>query len=157
MDSIEVISKHEDDGSPVSLKYCYSQCCKLGPALCQYMWIVWNSCFAVSCGTYPDECRPIPLESSHLYSIALSSLYVKITYITNSTSSENGERTLGAKATPKKNGGTVTSRKVEVDASPVAQAGEDVFVVLPQTSVWLYGNGSTANKVRRICTLLIEF
>lgn len=61
---------------------CESACCDLGPAKCQYLWIVNSKCLAVSCPEEKkDECRPSRLSSSS--SSTLLSTYFKMGFAGN--------------------------------------------------------------------------
>ena len=46
-------------GSNSLARNCILRCCNLGPQACQYIWIIWGRCYAVSCN--PDtaaDCQP---------------------------------------------------------------------------------------------------
>ena len=40
---------------------CVLKCCELGPEQCQYVWILWKRCYAVSCSHQSAECQPMEI------------------------------------------------------------------------------------------------
>jgi len=123
-------------------------------------------------------CRPVPVQSSSLYSsvsLDIDSVYVGVLFnketISTPTMSpvstadertKNMFRTLGEKTKANAGGGIGRNESIgakegselgpigrtALDTEPVAHAGDDVLVVLPRTTAWLYGNQSTDDKVR---------
>ena len=165
VDGIEVLARGKAGQPTVSAEYCISQCCQLGPDDCQYMWVIWGSCFAVSCQSESDSCDPVPLKSSSLYPSFsnIESVYVEMLFHNkSSTRPTPTERTFGSlqgeEDRTELNGveqdgaadQDIVTVDGAVDALPVARAGGDVLVVLPQTTATLYGNRSTDDKVKDV-------
>ncbi len=67
---------------------CIQECCKLGPNLCQYVWIFTGKCFAVGC-TEENAHKCAPLKVSTLE----SSVYASIQYPSSSSSFSSQEQT----------------------------------------------------------------
>lgn len=68
---------------------CIQECCKLGPNLCQYVWIFTGKCFAVGC-TEENAHKCAPLKVSTLE----SSVYASIQYPSSSSSFSSQEQTV---------------------------------------------------------------
>ena len=130
------------------------QCCQLGPSLCQYMWIIDNVCYAVSCREGSDACDPlvIPITDD------ISSIYFKLTPANGGPSGRGrghgGEELVGH---PDREGGGAgdtgesrgDERGEDEDKHPVADAGPDIVVTFPsETMAVLNGSNSNDDKVR---------
>lgn len=114
---------------------CLWKCCKLGHQNCQYIWIIWNQCFAISCNAESNACDSVELPFSTINSIYIS-MYTPPT-----------EEREGVTSSPNWTG----ENSNVVDLPPVANAGMDVTIHLPNNTVTLNGNKSTDDKVSRQC------
>lgn len=119
---------------------CVRKCCEMGPENCQYVWIIWKKCFAVSCSsTSADACEPILVPPSG----DVSSIYMRVTVsdsvVTPSTTTQDIVGDLLMEG----------AQEEDTDLPPVANAGPDMVIHFPEeTSVTLDGTLSTDDKVR---------
>lgn len=135
---------------------CILKCCELGPEDCQYVWIIWSRCYAVSCTENPSDCQP--MQVPHL--TQFETIYFQISWSEHRPQQHSGREGVGGHrgsvdVNPSldvldvSEGGTSSSGPSGADsAPPVANAGPDVIITYPEeTTVTLNGSLSTDDKV----------
>lgn len=142
MDHLQLIGEHV---STVSVaQECVLKCCQMGPENCQYVWIIWKKCFAVSCSASSAEsCEPVLVPPSG----GISSIYVRVTLFESVDTAPTTTRDLVGDLIME----GMHDSEGTTDQHPVANAGPDVVIHFPEeTSVTLDGTLSTDDKVRRV-------
>lgn len=130
---MQLIAKHVT--TTTMAQECILKCCQMGPEHCQYVWIAWKECYAVSCSANSNACQPVRVSSL----AGFNSIYVGVT-LSDSTSA----RGVSDLVREKVNDGDSANQP------PVANAGPDVVIHFPvETSVTLDGTLSTDDKVSR--------
>lgn len=139
---------------------CITKCCELGPTHCQYIWVIAGICSAVSCNDGSLDCDPINLPPT----ASVNSIYVRMMHGANNwslrkhgklpinpyeTTTKHSSRE-GVGYSPDRVGGISTRPPYSVDnlgVRLVANAGPDVIIRYPESSVVLFGNASTNDVV----------
>ena len=102
----------------MDLRECLVECCKVGPAQCQYAWLYMDMCFAVACSReMSSQCMPVLVKSQP---------GVEVTYVEMSFQ------------VPRPNTG------IAVDRPPTAFIQVDW---VSPTEAYLYGTHSSDDKV----------
>lgn len=136
VDHMQLLLERVDTGG--SAQECVLKCCELGSEICQYVWIVWSQCFAVSCTPTSSACAPIKMPT-----LSFNSIYFRVT----------SPGTIGGLSSQIP---SLDDRLFEFEGRegvstnrpPVANAGPDVTIAYPkETSVTLDGTSSTDDEV----------
>lgn len=135
VDHMQLLLERVDTGG--SAQECVLKCCELGSEICQYVWIVWSQCFAVSCTPTSSACAPIKMPT-----LSFNSIYFRVTSpgTTGGLSSQIPSLDDRLFEFEGREG-------VSTNRPPVANAGPDVTIAYPkETSVTLDGTSSTDDE-----------
>ena len=123
-------------GTAISAEKCLSLCCKMGRDKCQYLWVFGEACFAVGCEHGGIGCLPQMLSKN----VKMDSVYLRMQYVVKDTDLDDFEDLLDDHLSDK-------DKDKQGHPPPVADAGADIVVTLPNDVVYIYGNGSKGDQV----------
>ena len=140
VDHLELI--REQVRSVSAAHECILHCCQMGPKNCQYVWIVWEKCYAVWCTESSRACDPTYIPPSE----NINSIYVQVMLtepvVTPLTTPNSVVDDLLDE---------IAHEGASSNLSPVANAGPDIMIHFPEeTSVTLDGTSSTDDQVRQV-------
>ena len=120
----------------------------MGERRCQYLWVFGEACFSVGCDDGDTGCLPKLVPTG----IKMDSVYVKMQYVDKGNDLNDMEETLDNQLIDKSRN---KDRDDDDDGAnekghslgPVADAGENLTVLMPVDVVYLYGNSSKSDQV----------
>ena len=138
MDSIRLLGQ----ATTMDLMYkCVYNCCQLGPEACQYLWVIKEHCYSISCPPNSSHaCDPVNMP----FPSEMGSIYVAVDFSANQLATNSKGNTHHEDNHHHEELGNDSEN---TDLPPVANAGPDVIIIFPENTVTLYGNGSTDDKV----------